>query len=171
MGGKVAMAFVLQYPAQLKSLIVMDVAPVAYDHSYAVLIDALLALPVATLASRDEANERLANTIPEAALRTFLLQNLHRQESGYAWRFNLPTIKASLVEIVAFPTFPPGAQYCGPSLFLAGENSDYIQAAYHPQIKSLFPAGRIHTIADARHWLHAEKPQSVLDELTTFLAA
>jgi pimeloyl-ACP methyl ester carboxylesterase len=65
----------------------------------------------------------------------------------------------------------PGETYKGPTLFLAGGRSDYVRPEHRPLIAELFPAASHAVIADAGHWVHAERPAEFLAELRHFLAA
>ena len=60
-------------------------------------------------------------------------------------------------EILSFPKID--AKFSGHTLFLRGENSEYIQAEHREIINSLFIKARFATLKDAGHWLHAEKPR------------
>ncbi len=59
MGGKVAMNFALAYPEKLSKLIVVDMAPKAYNLEHYTIAEGLQAIPVNTLSSRNEADEVL----------------------------------------------------------------------------------------------------------------
>ena len=68
--------------------------------------------------------------------------------------------------LVAAPT---GELYSGPTLFLKGENSAYIQDKHQPIIEQMFPRGQLQVVANAGHWLHAEQPQVVNGLIAAFL--
>ncbi|RME34103.1 MAG: alpha/beta fold hydrolase, partial [Gammaproteobacteria bacterium] len=89
MGGKVAMTAALQQPEKVTALIVVDIAPVRYRHSFEPIFQALKSIPVEWIRSRQEAERLLAGYIDDSVLRAFLLQNLNRDESGFHWRINL----------------------------------------------------------------------------------
>ena len=40
---------------------------------------------------------------------------------------------------------------------------------HEPRIRALFPCASIDTIADADHWLHAERPAAVTDRIGRFV--
>jgi pimeloyl-ACP methyl ester carboxylesterase len=56
-----------------------------------------------------------------------------------------------------------------PCLFVKGELSDYILESDTPIIKHYFPNAEHVTIAEAGHWLHAEKPKLFFDTVTDWL--
>jgi esterase len=169
LGGKIAMTFALNYPEMLEKLIVLDIAPVQYDNNFELLVDAMLSLDLADISSRNQANDILRNNIEDGGVRLFLLQNLFHNSDGFQWRINLPAIKKALPDIGAFPTFTRSSEHNGPTLFLGGDRSDYIRPEYHEDILSFFPTAQISTITDAEHWLHADQPQQVLEEISRFL--
>ncbi len=170
LGGKIAMAYALEYSEMLEKLIVMDIAPVQYKNEFEALVDAMLAVELDSISSRSQANDILKTDIEDGGLRLFLLQNLVHNSQGFQWRINLPAIKAALPDISAFPTFTRSSRHSGPTLFLGGDMSDYIKPEYHEEIKSFFPMAEISTIADANHWLHADQPQRVVEKISRFLA-
>ncbi len=97
--------------------------------------------------------------VPDAAVRAFLLQNLHLGASP-AWRIGLAEIIAALPVIEAWDA-PADARYSGPTLFIAGAASDYIRREHRPVIRTLFPTARFVTLKNAGHWLHAENPTRI----------
>ena len=62
MGGKTAMHFALEYSERVDGLIVADIAPVDYPALHRSTLDALLALDLPSMASRDEINGELARS-------------------------------------------------------------------------------------------------------------
>jgi pimeloyl-ACP methyl ester carboxylesterase len=59
----------------------------------------------------------------------------------------------------------------GPSLFVAGTESDYIELEHHEEINRLFPNASLVDIANAGHWLHADNPGAFVLAVREFLAA
>ncbi|WP_162232556.1 alpha/beta fold hydrolase, partial [Methylogaea oryzae] len=89
MGGKVAMYLAMSRPERVASLLVADIAPSHYPDRHSPYLDAMETLPLATLRNRAQADTHLAASIPQAAVRLFLLQNLVADNGGYRWRANL----------------------------------------------------------------------------------
>ena len=73
-------------------------------------------------------------------------------------------------DILDFPIFDSGRAFEGRVLFLAGGKSDYIQPHHQPEIERLFPQAQIEVIANASHWVHADRPEKVVRVLESFLA-
>jgi len=170
LGGKVAMRLALPRPDLVERLVVVDVAPVAYEHSFAPYIDALRQVDLSEVSRRADAERELAAAIPDPGVRSFLLQNLIKTADGFAWRVNLDGLRANMADLMGFPA-DPKAQYAGPTLFLSGGRSDYVEPGHRPLIERLFPQAEHAVIEDAGHWVHAERPTEFLAQLRQFLAA
>jgi esterase len=170
MGGKTAMALSLLHGEAMNALVVVDIAPVA--HSGADVrgyLETLLEIPLAAFTGRAEVEQHLVESIPEAAIRSFLLQNLVHTDKRLQWRINLAAIADGMDNITGFIDAGHGRSYGGPTLFVAGGNSNYVQPHDHAVVGTLFPKARIEIIAGAGHWLHAEQPGPFLDLLKHFL--
>jgi len=166
MGGKIAMWFALHYPDYADKLIIADIAPVSYTHSFDPLISALKTLPLAEISNRKQAETLLATTIPDLSYRQFLLQNLSLIEGAYHWRIDLHIFFRMAPHIIAFPDSSSLVPYKGQTLFIAGANSNYVKAA---DIKPLFPAATLSFIANAGHWLHVQQPALFIEQVAAFL--
>lgn len=170
MGGKVAMTLALTRPELVERLVVVDIAPVSYTHTFAPYIKAMRAAPLGTAERRADIEQSMATMIPDPRVRAFLMQNLEGGAGGYRWRANLAVLGAAMDDILAFPHFPDGTRYDGPTLFLHGAESDYVLPAHEDIIMALFPHARFHTVAGASHWVHADKPAEFIDTVAAFLA-
>jgi len=162
MGGKVGMQVAMNYPQRVAKLIVADIAPVTYaaDRHNAVL-DGLQALSNTELASRQQADEVLADYEPEVGIRAFLLKNLYRYKDAkghdhFGLRLNLTSVLANYVDVLTLA--PSGESFDGAVLFLKGADSAYIQDKHRQTIETLFPHSQLHIIDGTGHWLHAEQP-------------
>jgi len=169
LGGKVAMRLALTRPSLVDRLVVVDVAPVAYRHSFGGYIEALQRVDLSVLRRRSEADQALQGAIPEPGIRSFLLQNLVQSDAGFSWRINLAALADNMSGLMGFPV-EAAAAFRGPTLFLAGGRSDYIGPEHDALIAQLFPQARHAVIEDAGHWVHAERPAEFLDQLHRFLA-
>ncbi len=163
MGGKAAMVLALKYPHKINRLVVADIAPVTYSHTQMGPIKAMKRVDLANVASRSEAGAQLTGL--ESGVDTFLLQSLDLKEKR--WRLNLDVLAAEMDKIIGFPQVT--GQFDGPTLFLSGGDSDYVQPAHRARIKSLFPNAKFAKIPGAGHWLHAEKPRAFEATVRSFL--
>jgi pimeloyl-ACP methyl ester carboxylesterase len=168
MGGKTVMKFGFKYPEKVNKLIVADIAPRFYPVHHQRILEGLNAIPINELKSRKEADDILSAYINIPGIRQFLLKSLGRNESGgFMWKINLPVITEKIdnvgEEIVSDKTFNK------PTLFMGGENSDYITEQDKEDISKMFPNSHIIFIKNAGHWLHAEQPAAVVETVRAFL--
>jgi pimeloyl-ACP methyl ester carboxylesterase len=168
MGGKTGMVAALTAPERVDRLAAIDIAPVPYDHSHRLEIDAMRGLDLAKIRSRPDADAALADALPDAALRSFLLQNLESTADGYRWRVNLDGIDRHMDELTDFP--PLDDVHEGPVLLLAGGRSDYVDDAGRNAMRTFFPNTRFEHWPEAGHWPHVERPEEIADLLAGFLA-
>lgn len=169
MGGKVAMWLALTAPERVAALGVVDIAPVVYPERFATLIAAMRALPLAKVIDRRDADARLAPSVPDPAVRGYVLQNLtHHADGALRWRIDLAALDAATAEIRGFPD-PGTAQFAGPALFVYGTGSDYLTGEHLSRIRSLFPLVRMRPVAGAGHWVYADQPDGFLAALAGIL--
>jgi esterase len=169
MGGKVAMTVALLHPEQFSALVIVDIAPFDYEHSFHDLVDAMLHMDLENLKSRTAAEAELKKITNDINTIQFILQNLIRVEGKFSWRINLPTISANLTTISLFPESLKTKSCRMPSLFLGGSESHYVKSIHNASIYQHFPAAEITMIEGSGHWLHAEKPKEFLNEVKTFI--
>ncbi|WP_373354373.1 alpha/beta fold hydrolase [Pseudoroseicyclus sp. CXY001] len=162
MGGKAAMVVALTRPELVRRLIVLDIAPVAYSHSQAHIIEAARKVDVGSVSSRKEAEAAMGLDPANAA---FLLQSLDMKERR--WRLNLDVLEREMERVVGFPEV--SGVFDGPVLFLSGSESHYVQPEHRERIKALFPAARFAKIPGAGHWVHADRPREVEAAVRAFL--
>ena len=171
MGGKVAMAAALRAPGEVERLLVADIAPTVYAHAmaHAAYVAAMQALELTPGLTRAAADAALAEAVPDAAVRGFLLQNL-RTGAAPTWRLDLAAIRAALPVLLGWPALVR-VRYAGPTLFVAGGRSDYIQGDQRIPIRALFPLARFATLKQAGHWLHVDDPDGFIAVAQAFLGA
>ena len=170
MGGKVAMLAALLHPGDVDHLIVVDIAPAPNPPTLLAHVLAMRAVDLNGITRRSEVDARLTEAIPDGAERAFLLQNLIIDDGKARWRLNLEAIEREFPQILDFPDLPAGTAYQGPTLFVAGARSDYIQTEHEPTIQRLFPQARITRLEGAGHWVHAEQPHAFLKTVAPFLS-
>jgi pimeloyl-ACP methyl ester carboxylesterase len=170
MGGKAAMILALAHSEAVERLVVVDIAPVAYPPRHLPYVKAMRAMDLTGVKRRAELDAPLAAVVADPAERAFLLQNIVFEDGKARWRVNLEAIENAMPDLVGFPMPPADGAYQKPALFIAGGRSDFVQPAYEPAIRRLFPAARILRIETASHWVHAEQPQAFLAAVEPFLA-
>ena len=158
LGGKVAMLVACRHPERIEKLIVVDVAPKDYElMGHQGDFAALNELDLRTLQSRGEAELRFEARVPSLGMRKFLATNLERDPETNTWRWivNLPVLTATLPEM-AKNSLVADDRFAGPTLFVIGGKSRYVEPADHAQIEKYFPAAKIVVIAEARHNPHMD---------------
>ncbi len=169
MGGKTAMQFALEHPDLVKKLVVVDIAPKAYNGGHQEIFDALFSMDLDKIDDRSEADAMLSERIQEQDIRLFLMKNLSRKKGGgYEFKMNLPVIYQHYDDILA--AVAGEHPYEGPALFIRGGRSKHVADGDKTLIKQLFPQAVIETVADAGHWVHADKPGELLRLVGEFLA-
>lgn len=166
LGGKVAMQFATQFPERVAQLIIIDIAMRAYPDEHTHLIDAMLAVDLSTVQSRNEADQALSSSISNAMVRQFLLMNLVKSAGGLQWRIHLAALKANYPALQKAVCL--SAQYNKPCLFIRGERSRYISDDDIEQIHSHFTKAQFASLP-TDHWVHAEQPQAFIDIVAQFL--
>lgn len=165
MGGKAAMMLALTRPQAVRCLIVGDIAPVGYGHSQMPAIDAMRAVDLSQARRRSQADAQLAAQGVDPALCSFLTQSLDVAERR--WRLNLEALAANMPAILGFPA--TDLCYDGPTLFLSGAQSDYVQRANRATILERFAQARFAKVPQAGHWLHADNPRAFERNVTAYL--
>lgn len=169
MGGKTAMLFAAQYPELVSKLIVADISPRFYPIHHDAILEGLCSLDFSKIKSRSEADQQLAHYISNVGIRQFLLKNLYWKEKGQlALRLNLEVLKENVAEVGE--ALPIHATFNNPTLFLRGDQSEYIANQDEALIKRHFTRSKIVTIKNAGHWLHAENPIDFFNEVMQFLS-
>lgn len=109
----------------------MDISPVgttpgSYLGSYIAAMKAVdIPEKVRPSEARKLVDEQLSSTVKDPTIRQFLLSNLVEVDGRFSWRVNLETLAQYLDKILTFPQ--QLESYSGPTLFLRGGNSRYIQ--------------------------------------------
>jgi len=168
MGGKTAMHLALHRPRRVSRLLIVDIAPAPSPSDHLPLIDALLALPLEQFKRRADVDQALAQSVADAGLRAFLLQNLNNTQSGFQWRINFAVLRECMPALLAFDT-DQTTPFTGQTVFIRGAHSEYVADHHAGRIGELFPAAAIHTVPDAGHWVHAEQATLFLQAARAFL--
>ena len=169
MGGKVVMQFAVTYPDLVDKLIVADISPKYYKPHHEYILSALNSVNFTLHTTRKKVEEVLKIDINEQEVIQFLLKNVYWKSKGeLAFRFNLHSLTENNQEVgAALPSF---THFDGETLFLSGENSNYITKEDTPLISAHFSNSQIITVKNAGHWLHAENPVQFYNEVVSFLS-
>ncbi|MCK5824224.1 MAG: alpha/beta fold hydrolase [Ichthyobacteriaceae bacterium] len=168
MGGKTAMFFAGMYQNKLSNLIVVDIAPRQYSVIHQYILSALESIDFNVLKSRKEIDELLISSISDVGIRQFLLKSIYwKDKQTLAFRFNLKVINNLIINIGE--GLPHNLFFNKPTLFLSGNNSNYITSADVDDIETHFPESEIIDVENAGHWLHAEQPEIFYQSVINFL--
>ncbi|MEH6625865.1 MAG: alpha/beta fold hydrolase [Motiliproteus sp.] len=167
MGGKAAMQLALDHPDLIHKLVIVDIAPVRYSANHNDVFKGLFNVDLTHIQSRSEADQALSEYIDETGVRQFLLKNLYRDHHHFAWRMNLNGLNKSYDDIADAPN--SHGHYQGPTMFIKGGASDYIQESHRNAIQKYFPNASARIMEGVGHWPHAEKPAAFTKLLLRFL--
>jgi esterase len=170
LGGKVAMRFASDHPERIDKLAVVDIAPRDYPPEHHVpTLDAMLELDLGKLSSRKDADEALSGAIPNWAFRQFLLTNLGQENSRFAWKSNLHSLRNSIAELSINP-LSESDRYDGSTLFVRGGKSGYVRSEHFSLIRKHFPKSRISVLPEAGHDAHVEDREGFVQAIRSFLS-
>lgn len=167
LGGKAVIQLAHLYPEVVAKMVVLDIANKKYPHRHEDYFEAMMSLDLKQIENREQADQKLLDLIPEWKIRQFLLKNLRREgNGGYQWKFNLKALYNHYDEILDKIEFE---KIYTETMFIKGGLSDYIS---EPDIKSIrvsFNDAKIVTIDEASHWVHADQPLRLIQEVENFL--
>ncbi|KLJ06433.1 hypothetical protein EMPG_09270 [Blastomyces silverae] len=194
MGAKTAMTVALRSPDLISSFVAVDNAPVSASlgSQFANYVKGMQEIESANLTKQSDADRILQqyeeapglpfslelnvkrhrlipNThyIQSLPIRQFLLTNLIRSKENNVLKFRVPVklLGESLGELAGFPFSPSDTvKFEGPSLFIRGTRSRYVQDKALPTIAHFFPNYRLVDV-DAGHWPRLNGLEDLLLEL------
>lgn len=179
MGGKAAMHFAVRHPEFIKKLIVVDISPRTYDLSekdnqlmnHIDILNAFESVNLDKITDRREVDEIWKEKIEPPLLRLSLLKNIKRnKDNTFSWRLNIVVLKNNLPEMLkGIEEYADELQkFDKPVLFIKAENSGYIKNEDIVLIKRIFKTADVVTVKGASHWIHAEKPDELIDIVNKF---
>ena len=169
MGGKTAMRLAVDHPARVETLIVADISPKAYTTHHRIEMGAMQAMPLDVLKSRKDAEAHLERFgVGDWALRQFLLTNLVRDpdNKAFKWQINVAGIDRNMEQIAQSP-LAVGERYDGPTLFVRGEKSSFMDDTDGALIQNHFPYSRVVGVAEAGHNVHVENKAGFMAAIAT----
>lgn len=169
MGGKTALQFVAENPGIVTKLVIIDIGIKKYPGGHEAIIRALESIPLDKIKMREEVFEKLMGKINDTGTVQFLMKNLTRNKETqvFEWKFNLNLLKTQYQNILQPIAFTEPAET--EVLFIKGEHSPYIEESDKINIQQWLPNARFVTIPGAGHWVHADKPKELLEEISSFL--
>lgn len=168
MGGKTAMHFACTFPDMVDKLVVADIAPKQYPPHHQHIFDALNRVPRDEIESRTQADAVLCEHLTDMGIRQFLLKSLHWAEKDRLdFRFNLDVLQYQQESVGE--ALKEDAIFEKPTLFIRGDQSDYIEEDDLELIHAHFPLARLETVSRAGHWLHSENPGEFISKTMEFI--
>lgn len=166
MGGKIAMLLACRHPDRVERLVIVDIAPRDYYWpGHRASFAAMNELNLRDLRSRTEAEMRFEARVPSWPMRKFLATNLERSEDGlWSWQINLPVLTRSLPVLEKNPLRPED-RFSGPTRFIAGAKSTYIEPDDHPAIRAHFTNVEIQVMDGVGHNPHMEAREAFVREV------
>jgi pimeloyl-ACP methyl ester carboxylesterase len=102
-------------------------------------------------------------------VRRFLLKNLGRTSTGeFFWKINLRGLAENYLRLGE--AVVASAPFAKPTLFIRAGKSNYMKPEDETLIGELFPQAEIQTIAEASHWVHADKPEEFVKLVLDFIS-
>jgi pimeloyl-ACP methyl ester carboxylesterase len=168
MGGKTVMQFSIQEPQFIKKMIVADIAPKYYAPHHQDVISALESVDFSIQTNRKKVQLKIEESIFDIGIVQFLMKGLTWvSKTQLGWKFNLKVLSEKIESIGE--ELEGFAYFTNPTLFLRGENSDYITLDDIDTIEEIFPMAQYSTIENSGHWMHAENPKRFFEEVLNFL--
>ncbi|MGR5133095.1 alpha/beta fold hydrolase [Vibrio alfacsensis] len=169
MGGKVAIKVADIAPELVKQLVILDMAPVAYDtNRHENVFTGLQAVIKEQPTSRTQALDILTQHIELDGVRQFLSKSLYKNDEKMDWRFNVTSLLDNYANIIGWQEIAPTNI---PTLFVKGGDSDYLLPEHQTAVKRQFKQAKAHIIANTGHWLHAEKPAEVMRVIRKYISS
>ena len=180
MGGKTAISFAIKWPEMINGLLIADISPFVNENTnfsaynqHLIILKAMLSVNLSTISSRKEAESVFQEKIPSKKIRNFILKNIQRTvDNKFIWKINASALLDNLGKIM--DGIDLGAyvnqQITGfPVIFLKGEDSDYLSYSDFKDIQKVFPAAELVRLENAGHWIHADRPEEVINNLRKLL--
>lgn len=157
MGGKASMRFACRYPERVEQLYIADISPRHYHPRYDRYLEAMQGIPLEELADRRGAEMHLEPAVEDKAMRQFLLTNLVRDPVSrrFRWMVNIPVLLREMPELIGNP-LASDDRFEGPTLFLKGAQSTFIEEEDRALIRRHFPRAHFVVLKGAGHNLHVE---------------
>ena len=177
MGGRCIALLAKKYPHLVSKIIFVDISPFDCEHHEEILtfhkniLNTLNSVDTTKIHSRIDVAAQISEKTKDIDLQNFLMKNLYKTSNGsFLWRFNISAILKNV------NNFMQGSlekneknQIQIPALLIKGEKSNYVATADITAIKAIFTNLKIEEIADAGHWLHAEKPKIFVECINKFV--
>lgn len=171
LGGKVILNYLTEpFSSDVKASVIVDIGLRNYSlkQSHSELLTVMKNSPVEEFTSRVMAEEYFSKLIPSVKMQHFVVKNLKRsKDNGFLWKLNLSAIDTYVDDLLKGVVYQE--KNLVKTLFIKGELSDYITLEDETLIQHSFEIVKIVTVQNAGHWVHADNPDALLNEVVLFL--
>lgn len=171
LGAKIILNYLKEpFSQKIKAIIVADMGLRTYEMKYhhVELLNIMKNTPLDSFADRKELESYFSQNIPSPRLAQFVLKNLKRDANNqFLWKINLDSIDVYLEKLLDGVSYQKAIEI--PSLFMKGENSDYINSEDKILINKYFKSPNMVEISNAGHWINADNPVEFEEKLISFL--
>ncbi len=168
MGGKVALQYAELYHKSISQLVIVDVFNREYDTKrFTHIFKAISIISSSKFNSRKEADNLIKEVIKNEGERNFILKNLKRDVNRFSWYPNVELLQKSIFQISSKIKLTSKIDIN--TLFIKGQNSNYITAGDINDLPNLFSDFKIVEIPNSGHWVHAENPSNFISTLEEFI--
>ncbi len=168
MGGKVGLTLAQKHPERVDKLVVVDIGKKKYPRGHDAIFEAIFSIEPKLLNDRQEADDKLALKIKDIGVRQFLLKSLARdKEGGFRWKTNFSALYKGYEDILSEVEVD---QISAKTLFIRGSKSSYIREEEVSILKDNLTNADVSIVSlDAGHWVHAERPKELFEQVSSFL--
>ncbi|KAM3963985.1 sn-1-specific diacylglycerol lipase ABHD11-like [Aphomia sociella] len=179
MGGRTAMVLALSEPSKVSSLVVVDISPVStagvLNAFFPKLLEFMKTIKLYTyknaFQARADVKKKLIASGVDKDTSNFIVMNIGtKSNNSIGWNCNLDALDQNFNYIATFPSEMTGKQYVGPTLFIGGEQSNYIPPSDIDGIRKFFPKAELKYVSGVGHNVHAENPTAFFSLVKQFLS-
>lgn len=167
MGGKVAMNFALTYPELVNDLIIIDIGPKKYEGDHQVILKTMKDISLNDFSERSEIEEKISEKIHSQKIVQLMMKNLGRDQNTFFWKPNVEVILKNYRLLM--DTMPKHQIFNGKTVFIKGENSEYIELDELEDFRKYFSEAQMMIVPNSGHWVHADQPEVFLQLLFKIL--
>ncbi|KAM8720763.1 hypothetical protein ACLKA7_006752 [Drosophila subpalustris] len=177
MGGRAVMHFALSNPQLVDRLIVVDISPVSIPKTIddmtgimGAMLEVSLPAELSLSEGRQKSKKQLLKTVGADSVDFILLNLRKRPQTGeFYWACNVEVLLRSLPGFLDYGSNIKGmGPFHGPTTFICGTHSSYMNPDDWPQILQYFPNANLHWL-ETGHLVHLEKPHDFIRLTTEFL--
>lgn len=171
LGGKAALRIASDHPGMVRRLVLADMFPRVYEPHHKADLEVMASIDLSRLSDRKTADRALETSVPDWALRQFLLTNLVRDPNGgFRWQVNLDGLRRNLDHLAALP-FEAHPLIRVPTLLVYGGKSDFVRPEDLERAAEFFTDVRSVCLPKAGHNVHVEDRDGFVGAVGEFLDA